>query len=106
MFVVFKNIITDIKLSAISVYKYLFLLYNITIANNKGGVKLNAKLNPKLIIEWRVSQGLTQMQACKMIGRSQTYWVFLEKSVITPSLGTALKLAKIMGVKIEDLVQK
>ena len=52
----------------------------------------------------RVKQGFTQTEISEMLGVSQTVYAQYELSGRAPNVFTAVKLARILGTTVEDLV--
>lgn len=57
----------------------------------------------KRIAELRKDKGLTQEQLAEKVGLDRTYIGYLEKGNRSPSVETANKIARALGVKINEV---
>ncbi len=55
--------------------------------------------------ELRERKGLTQEELARMVGVTRQTIIAIEKGKYDPSLRLAFKLAKVFGVRIEDLFE-
>ena len=55
------------------------------------------------LAKYRKQKGLSQTQLAKLIGVAQSTIAMIETGKITPSLRTALKLARVLGTTVEEL---
>ena len=55
--------------------------------------------------QWRVKRGLGQTELARKVGLHRVYIAQLETGARQPSLTTLKKLAKVLGVGIEDLLR-
>jgi putative transcriptional regulator len=53
--------------------------------------------------EHRIKMGLSQYKIAEILGIPRTTYANWEQGLCTPRLDMALKLAKLFGVKVEDL---
>jgi transcriptional regulator with XRE-family HTH domain len=52
----------------------------------------------------RIAQGLTQEQLAEKIGTSTTWIGYLETGRAVPNLAMLQKIARVLGVKVKDLI--
>jgi len=55
------------------------------------------------LAKYRKQKGLSQTQLAKLIGVAQSTIAMIETGKIMPSLRTALRLSRILGVPVEEL---
>ncbi|GMQ56801.1 hypothetical protein AN1V17_11950 [Vallitalea sediminicola] len=59
-----------------------------------------------LIREFRVKQGLSQIELAKKIGISNGYLSEIESYKKSPRVSTLEDIAKVLGVKVKDLMDE
>lgn len=64
------------------------------------------KILGKKIQRLRKKKGLTQEELAEMIGFSRVYMGYIEQGRETPSLKMLIKIAKKLGVRVEELFQR
>ena len=52
-----------------------------------------------------MADGMTQQELADMVGVTRQTILYIEKGKYSPTIGLALRLARVLGVRVEDLFE-
>lgn len=55
------------------------------------------------LIELRIKRGMTQQQVAEQAGLARSYYGFIENGIRNPTLGKALRIARVFGLSLEEV---